>query len=144
MLVNTFELCRLLLWREYMIGGSYVVDREKANDIDVVFHELRHEDGAVEQSLLNGGFRALQAGDGKYDEIDHNRIIKIYEGTIKDVKYNIIVVGTAFWPAYMGAISRMRSSPELFGSREARVHLHRHLCKQVADIADIELEDGAA
>lgn len=124
---------------EYMVGGSYVVDRQAANDVDIIVHELSHrghEDGLV-------GFRELTAGDEKYDEIDHMRIISIYEGKVAGDKVNIIVVGAAFWPAYMGAINEMRNNPEFYLKREDRVELHRSLCRQVADIAGIEIPEKA-
>lgn len=124
---------------EYMIGGSYVVDSKAANDVDIIVHELSHR--ALGSSMM--GFHRLSSGDEKYDEIDHARIIEIYEGKVADDKVNIIVVGSAFWPAYMGAVNEMRNNPEMYRSREDRVHLHRSLARQVAEIAGIDIAEGA-
>lgn len=123
----------------YMVGGSYVVDRAAANDVDIIVHEYNHLYG--ERKLV--GFRELREGDEKYDEIDNVRIISIYEGKIGEDKCNIIVVGAVFWPAYVGAINEMRNNPEFYLKREDRVQLHRSLCKQVADIAGIEIPEKA-
>lgn len=123
---------------EYMIGGSYVVDKQAANDVDIIVHELSHR--AVGPAMM--GFRKLSIGDEKYDEIDHVRIIEIYEGKVADDKVNIIVVGSAFWPAYMGAVNEMRNNPDMYRSREDRVHLHRSLARQVAEIAGINISEG--
>lgn len=124
---------------EYMIGGSYVVDRKSANDVDIVVHELSHH---MHGSQLTG-FHKLTSGDEKYDEIDHVRIIDIYEGRVAGDKCNIIVVGSAFWPAYMGAINEMRNNPEMYHERNHRVELHRGKARAVADIAGIDIPEGA-
>jgi len=123
----------------YLVGGSYVVDRQAANDVDIIVHQHVYEIG----NLHMAGWRELTAGDEKYDEIDHVRIITIYEGKIGDDKANIIVVGEAFWPAYMGAINEMRNNPEFYLKREDRVELHRSLARQVADIAGIYIPEKA-
>ncbi len=123
----------------YLVGGSYVVDRNAANDVDIIVHQHIHALGKPKLA----GWRELTAGDEKYDEIDHVRIIAIYEGRIGDDKANIIVVGEAFWPAYMGAINEMRNNPEFYLNREDRVELHRSLARQVADIAGIEIPEKA-
>lgn len=123
----------------YLVGGSYVVDRQAANDVDIIVHQHVYEIGNPNMA----GWRELSAGDEKYDEIDHVRIITIYEGKIGDDKANIIVVGEAVWPAYMGAINEMRNNPEFYMNREDRVELHRSLCRQVADIAGIYIPEKA-
>lgn len=142
MKVDTIDII-LTIGVPYMIGGSYVVSPIHANDIDIIVHEY-HYDEQFKQRLADKGFWALSSGDEKYDEIDHMRIIDIYEGRIKEHKCNIIVVGAVFWPAYVGAISEMATNPHQFMTREARVELHRGLSRQVAAIARVELPEGAA
>jgi hypothetical protein len=117
----------------YLIGGSYVVNSDTANDIDVFVHQL-HYTGELMTRLDNNNFTRLQKGDNKYDEMDGQRIISVYEGRIDCNKYNIIVVGTHYWPAYVGAIRRMIIRPEEYDTREARVELHRNLCTQIKAI----------
>ena len=134
---------KLLSYRDHMIGGSYVVHPEKANDIDVIVHEYKH-DIFMEGRLGTEGFRKLRSGDEKYDEIDHVRITDIYEGTIVGIgKVNVIVVGAIFWAAYVGAIASMRAEPSKYTERDARVELHRRLAREVAAIAKVELPEGA-
>lgn len=134
-----FAMLKVLGGHGYLIGGSYVVDRQAANDVDIIVHQHVYEIGHPNMT----GWRELSAGDEKYDEIDHVRIITIYEGNIGDDKANIIVVGEAFWPAYMGAINEMRNNPEFYLKREDRVELHRSLSRQVADIAGIDIPEKA-
>lgn len=123
----------------FLVGGSYVVDRQAANDVDIIVHQHVYQLGKPKMT----GWRELRAGDEKYDEIDHMRIITIYEGKIGNDKANIIVVGEAFWPAYMGAINEMRNNPEFYLNREDRVELHRSLSRQVAEIAGIDIPEAA-
>ena len=134
--INTVELMGILNGASYEVGGSYVVNPDTANDIDIVVHE---------HLALHSykGFHRLNCRDDKYDEIDHVRLTAVHEGMIDGVKYNIIVVGAAFWPAYLGAIAEMRNNPEMYTDRESRVELHRSLSRQVAAIAKIDLPDGA-
>jgi hypothetical protein len=124
----------------YLIGGAYVVNPYTANDIAVFVHQLQYTDKLLAR-LDNYKFARLQQGDKKYDEMDGEPIISVYEGRINSswqvgvsTKYNIIIVGTHYWPAYVGAIRRMILSPEEYGTREARVELHRNLCKQIKEI----------
>lgn len=123
-----------------MIGGSYVVNPEQANDIDIIVHEFLHHP----EWLNNLGFVALQKGDKDYDEIDHVRLINVYERyAVDEKKVNVIVVGAAFWPAYVGAIQWMKYYPHLYQTREQRIELHRGKCREVARIAGIALPDSA-
>lgn len=115
-----------------------MVHPDKANDIDILIHEY-HED-AAKSALLSKGFYPLGKGDKKYDEIDHVRLIAVYEGHVEGKKYNVIVVGAAFWPAYLGAVAEMRNNPELYTDRDERIALHKGKCREVAAIANITLE----
>lgn len=123
----------------YLIGGSFVANRDEANDVDVCIHEYIHT--RVQSSLRSEGFRALRADDKKYDEIDRMRLMEVYEGLIYETKVNIIVVGASFWPAYVGAINEMANNKELYQTRDSRIALHRGLCKQLANMCGIDLED---
>lgn len=125
---DTSFISRALYFQQFLIGGSYVTNPETANDIDIVLHEYLHEMPGVHESLQKAGFRALEQGDAKYDEIDHKRLINVYECIHEGVKYNIIVVGAVYWPAYVGAINSMREHKEQYQTREARVNLHKGNC----------------
>ena len=124
-----------------MIGGSHVVNAATANDIDILVHEFEHEP----HLLVKLGFRALREGDEKYDEIDHMRLIAVYENSPAPgtKKVNVIVVGAVFWPAYVGAVNEMRTNPAEYTERDARIELHRSLCRRVAKIAQVTLPDTA-
>lgn len=125
----------------YIIGGSHVINPDTANDIDILVHEFRHEP----RLLTKLGFRALRSGDEKYDEIDHMRLIAVYENTPEPgtKKVNVIIVGAIFWPAYVGAVHEMRSCPAEYAGRAERIELHRGLCRRVAKIAQVTLPDTA-
>jgi hypothetical protein len=142
MKVDTIDII-MTLGVPYLIGGSYVVSPVHANDLDICVHEYNYDD-KFRDRLYAKGFFALSQGDEKYDEIDHMRIIDIYEGVVKGEKWNIIVVGAVFWPAYVGAVNTMTSDPHLYMQRDQRVALHRALSREVAAIARVELPEGAA
>lgn len=141
MLANHPVLERMLV-STYVIGGSYVVDPATANDIDVIVHKFNYDDGMLTR-LNKFGFSRLQQGDKKYDEMDGQRIISVYEGTLPEPgdylapeyhKYNIIVVGEHYWPAYIGAIRRMTLNTAFYTTRDSRIDLHKSLCKQIKEV----------
>lgn len=123
-----------------MIGGSWVVDPNAANDIDLVLPQWEFT-AEMQNVLLRRGFHQLQNGDEKYDEIDHMRLIAVLERPADESnkKINVIIVGHYFWPAYCGAIRRMHANPEKYSTRDERVELHRGLCKQIADMIQHDL-----
>jgi hypothetical protein len=127
LLVNTV----LQSFRGSFIGGSYVVDPETANDIDIVINELAFSD----ELAISLGFYTLKAGDSKYDNIDFERLKNVYEGHDNGVKINLLVIGSVFWPAYVGAVYRMSQEPNFFTERAARVDLHKRLCAVAKEIA---------
>ncbi len=135
------KLDGILLYQGYYIGGSYIVNKETANDIDVVFHEYKHDDD-IRHSLVRNGFFALQKGDRRYDELDNKRIIAIYAGKIGETKVNIIVVGACFWPAYIGAINEMAAWPDLYQDRSQRIALHKALCRDIAKMTNIDISEA--
>ncbi|QIG67200.1 hypothetical protein [Rhizobium phage RHEph15] len=139
--LNNSELTLLLRFTPHLIGGSYVVNPDAANDIDVLIHEYLHT-GELQTHLLSKGFHTMRSDDERYDTIDNARLMAVYEGKIGDDKCNILVVGATFWPAYQGAIAAMRNDPELYTTRDERIELHRSLARQVADIAQVELPEG--
>lgn len=118
---KVFEYCT-----SAMLGGSQVVNKVAANDFDVFVHQYDIDNF----NTARFGFRQLQQGDAKYDEIDHQRLFNVYEklGTDGEKKVNVIVVGAVYWPAYIGAIYAMKANPELYQTRDERIKLHKDLC----------------
>jgi len=88
------------------IGGSYVVNPDNANDIDIYLHRLvKH----VRDAIINAGYNLIGEDHNKYPEIDHERLIAVYEynAGCDGPKANVIIVGAVFWPAYVGAVANM-------------------------------------
>lgn len=121
----------LQLFPGSFIGGSYVVNPDTANDIDIVINELVFSD----ELATSLDFYTLKAGDSKYDNIDFERLTNVYEGHCHGVKINLLVIGAIFWPAYVGAVLSMTREPHLFVERESRVDLHKRLCAVAKGLA---------
>lgn len=131
--VHGINMDCIMGYQPYLIGGSYITNKETANDVDVVIHEYKLDEG-MDFRLRNNGFSRLQKGDKKYDAIDHERLVAVYEGRVNDTKVNVIVVGVCYWPAYIASINEMASNPEYYQTREKRVALHKANCKIIRDM----------
>lgn len=139
--IEQFKISMEIGWIPYMIGGSYLVNQVTANDIDIIVHEY-HSSELQRRLKTKSNWRTLRAEDGgKYDQIDKMRLHEVWEGYIDGQKFNILVVGASFWPAYQGACKQMSARPDLYVDRDARIELHRSLCKTVGKIAGVDLED---
>ncbi len=139
--IEGFKISAEIGWIPYMIGGSYLVNQVHANDIDLIVHEY-HKDDLQRAIGHKENWRTLRAEDGeKYDQIDKMRLHEVWEGFIDGQKFNILVVGATFWPAYQGACNALTARPDLYVDRDARIALHRDLCKIVGKIAGVLLED---
>lgn len=115
-----------------VIGGSYIVDPDTANDIDIYVNQF----DANLNAIIDAGYTPISDGHKKYPEIDHERLIAVYEiDTCDGPKANVIIVGAIFWAAYMGAINQMQMNPEQYRSREERIAIHKRYCSMVRDIA---------
>ena len=130
---HSAKLNILLDFKGYYIGGSYIVKKHEANDVDVILHEHKLDD-SIENNLRRAGIHRLEKGDKKYDEIDHERLMSVWAGQIDGTPVNIIVVGECYWPAYIASINEMAANPEYYQERDARVALHKEMCKQIKDM----------
>lgn len=118
----------------HIIGGSYVINPDAANDIDLYVPSYHEPD---EEYIRNNGWRRLEQGDEKYPEIDNERLHCVYEKINEDgFKLNLIVVGACYWPAYVGAVVAMRANRELYQTRDERIALHKKYCSQIKDMIE--------
>jgi hypothetical protein len=113
-----------------LLGGSAIVDYDKANDVDICVPAAKDEDN---WHLL--GFRRICEGDDKYPEIDHERLLAVYEKEPEEGKHkkkiNVIIVGDMYWPAYVASITAMIYRPDLYDTREKRIELHKGWCQVI-------------
>lgn len=99
----------------YFITGSYLVDPEKANDIDLV---IRHQDD-INDKIRDLGF--YRSGKEYKKSASGNTLKSVWR---KD-KYNLIVVrdeiAFALWRAFSNIIS---NDKENYTEKSSRVKLH--------------------
>lgn len=118
----------------YIVGGSYVTNPDTAGDIDLYVAAFNEPD---EEYIKENGWRRLEQGDEKYPEIDQQRLMCVYEKINTDgFKFNLIVIGYLYWPAYVGAVVAMMANPELYQTRDERITLHKKYCSQIKDMIE--------
>lgn len=108
------------------IGGSYLVDPDKANDIDVVVSSSVWQ--LVAQTVLDAyGPSEMRFAERKEE----------YEGNpdVQEIHYfgrvNLIVATEEMIAAYKAAAREMKNNPELYPTRHDRIELHQHYKRQI-------------
>jgi hypothetical protein len=121
-----------------IIGGSYVVDPVKANDIDIVIPDwaFRGAPHPVRQ-LLDLGYKYMSTD--KFDKTRYGdpTMIATYrkKNSARDDEFNllqsiskdgvnVVVCRSEFYAAYLGPIREMQANPEKYQTRDQRVELH--------------------
>lgn len=126
-----FEALALLVrFDGAVIGGSHVVDPNKANDIDVVipdwaFHGKMHP----VSDLLELGYEYTTTNKFNTEKYGDPTMIATYRKKnnilISDKDgVNITVCRNEFYAAYLGPIREMQVNPEKYQTRDQRVDLH--------------------
>jgi hypothetical protein len=116
------DLAGPLSYKGAFIGGSFLVDPEVANDIDVVVPEYSFDPTA----LLGHGF--------------HQTSQAWYQGcpellsTWRCRNVNVLVIRDAYVVAYQAATNVMRFRKDEFRSREARVKIHQRFKDQITSM----------
>lgn len=126
------------------IGGSFIVDRENANDIDVftsrtafarycdkrVFGE---EPYSFEQGVT---FDRKQWDDcDRYQESNKDdALVCTYRSDAEGFNVNLIIVNDEYVVAFQAATNAMRRTPELFKDREARIKLHHGYRERIREM----------
>lgn len=127
------------------ITGSYLVNRETANDIDIVvphggwlharavgvgdtYHEQEalYVAGArfVKQEPEGESDNYTSSEDGMYELVEHWR-----NGGL-----NILVIRENFIPAYKAAAYYIESNPRAFQTREQRVEIHQRMKGEIREM----------
>lgn len=114
------------------VGGSYIVNTVAANDIDIVV-PLSAFNKYVAETM---GFKQEWVEiEDTYRDDEFNRLHSTYR---KD-NVNLLVINDLYIPAYIGAVRAMKQNPEFFCSREARIALHKELCRTVKAVMNYDL-----
>lgn len=116
------------------VTGSYLVDKDKANDIDVVVsftawklhyaQTFQPYDG--EYRDVAGVIFKRQDGEDAQEYADEEN--EMYElcAHYRGGGLNILVIRDLYLPAYKAAAYALEASPKYYGDREARVKIHQH------------------
>lgn len=119
-----------------LIGGSFVVDPDNANDIDIfvgasafnLFAERRGYRGYCDHFVHNGiEFDDSFSSGREYYESNNedDALVTTLRSTCGT--YNVIVVQDDFVLAFKMALMRMTAAPEKFKTKAERVSLHHQL-----------------
>ncbi len=106
------------------IGGSYVVNRETANDIDIIV------------PYLSGSTAISTEWEHTAVEVD-NETKELYDGayelvnTYRKGNVNILLIDLRFYAAYWVAVETMKNRPDAFSTRDNRVELHVKLKEKI-------------
>lgn len=117
------------------IGGSFIVNSEEANDIDVVIGSSEY--GSIKKTYtFLEDFEPSLVEQEVSTEYDH-----IYEliATYKYKGVNLLVVRDEFIAAYKGAVVEMMNNPDEYQTREARIELHQRYKQVIRDMLKGEL-----
>lgn len=117
------------------ITGSFLVDKKKANDIDVVVGEsafalFRHKtekDSFLSQIEINGvNFECQESDDDDEYGDREDEMLELIEHWRGD-GVNILVIRDIFLAAYKAAAYHLESRPKEHTSREMRVATHQKM-----------------
>lgn len=117
------------------ITGSFLVDKRKANDIDVVvgesafalFRQKTETDSFLSQIEVNGvNFECQESDDDDEYGDREDEMFELVEHWRGD-GVNILVIRDIFLAAYKAAAYHLESRPKDHGTREARVATHQKM-----------------
>lgn len=106
------------------LGGSYVALGRAAGDIDVVIPHAQWKDL---RRALSGRIKKVRAEfpteqEDTSDMPDDDRLVTVYRRGNVD----LLVIHDGFVRSYEQAVHDIKSDPERFSTREARVAIHIH------------------
>lgn len=120
---------------EGLIGGSFVVDPNNANDIDIfvgksaftVFMERRSYRIYSPEFVFNDieFFDSFESGREYYESNNEDDALFTTYRSVCGT-YNLIVVNDDFVQAFKISLNIMTAWPEKYKTKEARVELHHH------------------
>lgn len=105
------------------IVGSYLINQETANDIDIVipYSTYLTYNAYCKDSVING-FTITSRDDAEYDRSDINCLIMTMRSP--DRKTNLLIVADEYVAAYKGAVNNAALYPEAHDTRANRVDIY--------------------
>ena len=126
------EIARTILdtYEGSFVGGSYIVNSEEANDIDILISPDQWYKNYLwlKSAYPQWKYKDNGAIDAGYSQ-DHEINVVAYVG-----KVNLIVSKPDFIPAYKAAVVEMRRNPELYQTRDERVELHQSFKNKIREM----------
>lgn len=103
-----------------IVSGSYIIDPETANDVDVFIPECYKPAKTTLDRYHFVQYDPLE-GSAEYDQAKfYDEIKELYRG---DAKINLIIVNDFFWPAYCDAHRELLINKDKYTQRKDRVNL---------------------
>lgn len=103
------------------VGGSYITNRETANDIDIIVPAWHNPD----EVLIANGFILMNEEYGTSKEVPE------LVSTWRKGSLNVLVVSDYYVCAYRAATTHMRDDPASYQTRESRIAIHQRYKKQI-------------
>ena len=119
-----------LLWlrrffKDSFVGGSYLINPETANDIDVIVPEW---EGNKIDVLRANGFVQMNEEYGTSEEIPE------LQSTWRKGALNVLVISNDYVVAYRAAARHMRANPVQYPTRTERIELHQSFKRQITQM----------
>lgn len=127
------------------ISGSYLVDKAKANDIDVVVPLLAWRLWVSENESYGtvGGVKfELQESESEDHYADEDNEMHELHSHWRGGGINLLIVRDMFIPAYKAASYRLQASPKAYDTREKRVEVHQRMKQVIRDMLESATMDG--
>lgn len=127
------------------ITGSFLVDRRKAKDIDIVVSQLAwklhiastptFKNIGRNQQYVSGVLFTRQENESEDDDYcdSENEMYELVEH-YRAGDLNILVIRDVFIPAYRAAASYLEHNPWAYETREARVEIHQKMKAKIRDM----------
>lgn len=127
------------------VTGSYLVNPDKANDIDVVVPLLAWKLWISETDRywnVSGVKFTLQESDEDDNYADaENEMYELAEHW-RGGGINLLIVRDTFVPAYKAAAVRLSTNPKAYDTREKRVEVHQRMKQIIRDMLESAAMDG--
>lgn len=114
------------------IGGSYIIDPDNANDIDIVVPQRSHSYLSTDNCLKYGLHSYSPTGEEYEQDVVLEYIIQLYRG---NGGINVIVVADHYYVAYLAGKLEYERNPDKYrGNKELRSGIHKQMKQTISDM----------
>lgn len=110
------------------IVGSYLINPEKANDIDIAIPLSVYQSQACTEYLSAADYVMTSKEDAEYDRSDLSCLRMTYRSP--DRKINLLIITDEYIAAYKAAVAHAKRHPDRQATRNQRVEMYHYFeCK---------------